>query len=169
MKTKSVRCEICKKRFDKPLNEYNRSKKLGRDFYCSRSCSGKAFVSHLKPYAGKYNNNLLPDNKRDEYSPFRSHLSRINRRFKEASVTLSDLKNVWEGQSGICVYTGVQLTQPKYIKENNPLTTASLDRIDSSKGYISGNIQFISMAANWAKNKMSHEQMLEFCSLIRRN
>jgi hypothetical protein len=40
---------------------------------------------------------------------------------------------------------------------------ASLDRIDSSKGYIKGNIQFVSVIANYAKNEMTHDEMLYFC------
>jgi myo-inositol catabolism protein IolC len=46
---------------------------------------------------------------------------------------------------------------------------ASLDRVDSTKGYIVGNIQFISAAANMAKNNMTHEQMIEFCKIIADN
>ena len=47
--------------------------------------------------------------------------------------------------------------------------TASLDRIDSSKGYIPGNIQFISAICNYAKNDLSHEEMIVFCKLLADN
>lgn len=166
MKTINVTCEVCKKSFDKPLSEYNRSVKVGRKFFCSRSCSGTAYVSHLKKYAGLYNGNLTPGSSKDEYSDFRVYLRRSRNRFKEVSVTLEDLKQVWDKQNGICVYTGVRLIRPNETKENDPLTTASLDRIDSSKGYVKDNIQFISMAANYAKNKMTHEKMVEFCQIL---
>ena len=46
---------------------------------------------------------------------------------------------------------------------------ASVDRIDSSKPYIKDNIQFVSRNMNYAKNIMSHEQMLEFIKLIIEN
>jgi len=36
----------------------------------------------------------------------------------------------------------------------------------SIKGYEIDNIQFVSTAANWAKNKMTHIQMIEFCDII---
>jgi hypothetical protein len=166
MKTTTVVCEVCNKSFDKPTNEYNRSIRVGRKFFCSRSCSGTAYVSHLKKYAGQYTSNLISGSSKDDYSDFRVYLRRSRNRFKEVSVTLDDLKRVWDNQSGICVYTGVKLIRPSETKENDPNYTASLDRIDSSKGYVKGNIQFISMAANYAKNKMTHEKMLEFCKIL---
>jgi hypothetical protein len=46
---------------------------------------------------------------------------------------------------------------------------ASLDRIDSSLGYIIGNIQFISATANLGKGSMTHVEMIMFCKLIRDN
>lgn len=49
---------------------------------------------------------------------------------------------------------------------NNPIYTASLDRIDSSKGYEIGNVQFISTAINYMKNTMSHEDTLKLCKII---
>lgn len=40
--------------------------------------------------------------------------------------------------------------------------TATLDRLDSEKGYIVGNIRFISHAANLFKSDMTKEQLLSF-------
>ena len=51
--------------------------------------------------------------------------------------------------------------------ENDIRFTASLDRIDSSKDYIKGNIQFISLAMNYMKAQMSHEQTLELITTIK--
>ena len=52
------------------------------------------------------------------------------------------------------------------VKPVHPLYTASLDRIDSSKGYEIGNVQFISTAINYMKNTMSHEDTLKLCEII---
>lgn len=46
---------------------------------------------------------------------------------------------------------------------------ASLDRIDSSKPYEVGNIQFISTPINYMKNSMSDEQTREYLRVISAN
>lgn len=49
---------------------------------------------------------------------------------------------------------------------NNPIFTASVDRIDSSKGYIPGNIQFVSTCINYLKNTMSDKDTRFICKCI---
>lgn len=73
-------------------------------------------------------------------------------------------------QEGKCRYLGIPLILPytNYSHDkSNPIYVASLDRIDSSKGYIPGNIQFISMLLNFAKNKFEEKIILEFISLCK--
>jgi hypothetical protein len=41
-----------------------------------------------------------------------------------------------------------------------------LDRIDSSKGYIFGNVQFVSLMANYAKRDFLEEELLRFCEAV---
>ncbi|MEO1764581.1 MAG: hypothetical protein AAFR83_22070, partial [Cyanobacteria bacterium J06629_18] len=52
--------------------------------------------------------------------------------------------------------------------ENNILhpKTASLDRIDSCKGYVFGNVQFVSLMANYAKRDFLEEELLRFCEAV---
>jgi hypothetical protein len=47
------------------------------------------------------------------------------------------------------------------------MTKASLDRIDSTKGYIKGNVEFVCLAINYAKNKFSKEDTLTFLNEIK--
>ena len=59
-----------------------------------------------------------------------------------------------------CPFLDVELsTNPKDYKESY---YASIDRIDSSKGYVKGNIQIISMKANKMKTSATQEQLLQF-------
>lgn len=114
---------------------------------------------------------LLKTNK-DEYFGFREFLRRQKDKTRQkhgaTDLTLEYLKNLFEKQNGTCIYSKVVLTLPHYHKKNNPIYTASLDRIDSSKGYIQGNVQFISIAMNHMKNSMTHEQTLELIDIIKK-
>jgi hypothetical protein len=166
-------CDLCGKSFSKPKKEYTRRKKRGQEkFYCSRKCGGmqEGAIKNISKNWGK-NNHFL---KRggyfgDELTPFRPHMRRVRRRDKKYDLTLEDLKMQWEVQDGRCVYTKVPLilTDPYETAGKNPIYLASLDRIDSTFGYVKGNIQWVSVTMNYAKNNMTHEQTLEFCEVIR--
>ena len=43
---------------------------------------------------------------------------------------------------------------------------ASLDRIDSSIGYVEGNVQWVSKQANLSKHVMSMSELYEFCRKV---
>lgn len=161
----TIKCDYCGKEFEKPLSEYNRNIKLGRANYCSRVCSGKMCNKNNKQ---KGNISCLnPSNRRDQYTPFRYYFRNAKKRFKDFNLSLEYLKQLWEKQKGICPYTGIKLQLAEYkTNHNNPIYTASLDRIDSSKGYIIGNVQFISTAINYMKNNMSHKDTIILCNII---
>jgi hypothetical protein len=115
----------------------------------------------------RYGNENYNNTFGDEYSGFRLLLSRAkNRKLKRCSITLDDLKEQWIIQDGKCIYSGIPLLLPKPMY-NDKIRTASLDRIDSNRGYIKGNIQFISITLNLAKNGLTHEQMLDFCKIMK--
>lgn len=161
----TIKCDCCGKEFEKPVSEYNRNLKLGRANYCSRACSGKMCNKNNKQKGNSQN--LIYNNRRDEYTPFRYYLRNAKKRFKDFNLTLEYLKTLWEEQNGICPYTGIKLQLAEYKNShNNPIYVASLDRIDSTKGYIIGNVQFISTAINYMKNTMSHNDTLLLCNII---
>lgn len=47
--------------------------------------------------------------------------------------------------------------------------TASLDRIDSSKGYIEGNVQWVHKQINFMKQSMKQEDFIKMCELVVNN
>lgn len=75
----------------------------------------------------------------------------------EFSVTIEYLWNLFISQNQICAITG------DYIPS---ISKASLDRIDSSRGYIEGNVQWVTYQANVSKHTMTMEQLYEFCNKV---
>lgn len=69
-----------------------------------------------------------------------------------------------------CVFTNAVLTMegnPK--KYGTDKGNASIDRIDSSKGYIEGNIQWVDKTVNICKWSMSSEEFVNMCKTVAKN
>ena len=80
-------------------------------------------------------------------------------------LTREYLDELFEKQDKKCVYTKYDL----FFGNNQIRGTASLDRIDSSKGYIEGNVQWVHKDVNTIKWDLSHNRFLEICQLITEN
>jgi hypothetical protein len=179
-------CENCGKEFQRRQAEYKRSQRVGRRNFCSLACGGKQSCEHLIEYGKQHieenTERILKCRKKvDEFSPFKNHLKHMKRharskeqRLGEVSISLRDLKDQWEKQKGICPYTGWEMYLPKSSstcsaieKQNryNP-RKASIDRIDSSKGYLPDNIQYVCYIANIAKNQYPGSFLIEFCKAV---
>ena len=169
-----INCEICDKEFEREKGEINRSRKLGRKIYCSSKCSGKGNAHHLGEHLSKGRpENLLQNNgrsRRDEYTQFKWFMRVISKRTKEYDIDLPYLKQVWNEQKGICPLTGWKLDLPKHSgdwrSKENKMYRASLDRIDSNKGYIKGNVRYISVIANYCKNTFTDDEVMLFCESV---
>jgi hypothetical protein len=166
-----VQCEICGKVFLRKKGEVNRSKRLGRRFFCSLECTGIANRENVPPELVL--KNLRRGSVATEFSPFRGFYKIIKNRVRvqgdPLSLTLLDLKLQWEAQQGICPLTGWEMELPPTSNWSDyPLTPyrASIDRVDSSQGYVSGNIRFVSVMANYCKHIFTDEDVLEFCRAV---
>lgn len=163
-------CPLCEKKFSRRRAEYNRSLKEGRNSYCSSLCAGKATFDNIPEDKRLHPENLDAGNRLDEHSPFRFHIRNAKRRGKDCDLTLEYLKALWESQEGRCPYTGWQLKNMPSLTftKQLPLTPdrASLDRIDSSKGYVVGNVQFVSYMAQCCKNQFSGDDLVGFCQAV---
>lgn len=80
-------------------------------------------------------------------------------------IAVEDLEDVWISQGG--KYTKVDLHLPKNGSDKS--FNASLDRIDSSKGYIKGNIQWVTKEVNFMKQELSNNRFLQLCKIICEN
>jgi hypothetical protein len=156
----------CNKEFYKDSSEVKRNKMVGRKNHCSLECCGYTSHKHLKKYSEENIKYLIPYQgpKRDQYTGLREHFRRVKKRKHNYDISLQDLLDLWDDQKGICIYSGVKLVHPN--EGGNNLNTASLDRIDSTKGYVKGNLQFISIICNQAKNNLIHDDMMLFLKTI---
>jgi hypothetical protein len=77
------------------------------------------------------------------------------------------IEEVWDlflKQNRECALSGILLILHQNPKDRN--ATASLDRIDSTKGYVTGNIQWIHKDLNNMKLDFSQEEFVNYCKLI---
>jgi len=98
----------------------------------------------------------------DLYTTYKHSAKAKNLEFK---VSIEYLWKLFIKQERKCSFTGEELYFNKTYK-NKSDRTASPDRIDSSKGYIEGNIQWVHRDVNKLKKNFSDERFLEICEKI---
>lgn len=80
----------------------------------------------------------------------------------EFNLDIKDLWNLFLKQERKCALTGLILTWDNIPKNQ----TASLDRIDSLKGYTIDNVQWVHKYANYMKMDFTQEEYIRFCHLV---
>jgi hypothetical protein len=116
-------------------------------------------------YRVDYNRNNPRKAYRDLDSRFNQLIKTASYRNKfEVSITDSNLKELWENQEGRCAYTKLPL-----LATANQFNTVSLDRIDSSKGYVVGNVQLVCSAVNKMKQNYAEELFVLLSHLVTQN
>lgn len=94
--------------------------------------------------------NLLRERANPEKRLYNAAKYRSSKNGLEFNISLSDIKI-----PDVCPVLGIPLVQGNEEFNNSP----SLDRIDSTKGYIVGNIQVISQRANTIKRDATLEEL----------
>lgn len=149
-------CESCSVKFLKNLRKF----KASSHHYCSKECSRSV---------GQGNGRRTPNTR------FRRFCANIATRNKESGRTdnllADDLRQIWEKQSGVCPYTGWKLELPPNAagwppSEVRSPRRASIDRKNPLLGYTKDNVQFVSLMANFAKNRFTDDELLEFCRAV---
>lgn len=183
--TITLNCRNCSIDFNKNLREYNRQKRNGRtddSFFCSRSCSCEwgnknaseetiakktATILSVQPKA------TAAARKVNRKGRFTYYLKKARERtyLKENTWDTSDLteeylETIWNNQKGRCAWTSTPLQLTDHSRCNSGLYNASLDRIDSSKGYVQNNVQFVLTPLNLAKSNYPEVEFIEFLKTI---
>lgn len=82
----------------------------------------------------------------------------------ELSITKEYIWELYLKQSKRCALSGADIHFPEQFVHHDG--TASLDRIDSSVGYIEGNVQWLHKDVNFMKQQFSEERFIEWCKKI---
>lgn len=82
----------------------------------------------------------------------------------EHVISIDQLCDLWVVQNGKCALTGWPMTM-ELMKGVVP-TNCSIDRIDPKLGYVAGNVQLVSRAANVAKHDLSIADFRNLCLAV---
>lgn len=83
----------------------------------------------------------------------------------EIQITIKEAWNQYEKQGGRCALTGDKIFFARTSKTGKN-STASLDRIDSSKGYLKDNIQWVHKKVNRMKWDLTQEDFIKICRKV---
>jgi len=82
---------------------------------------------------------------------------------KQFKISIEYIWNLFLKQNRLCALSGLPI---KFAKNYKDSTTASLDRIDSAKGYIEGNVQWTHKEINKIKLDLSVDRFLFLCEEV---
>lgn len=82
----------------------------------------------------------------------------------ELNITMDYAWNLFVEQKGLCALSGLSLDFPQGRKVHGG--TASLDRIDSSRGYVENNVQWLHKDINMLKGSRTDEKLISLCNLV---
>jgi signal recognition particle GTPase len=90
-------------------------------------------------------------------------LSNSKNRECENTLTVEDIKEIYNKQNGLCYWFKVPLI-PSLIKKHPQ--QPSLDRLDNSKGYVKDNVVLSCYAANIGRNETNPDIWLDFLDVM---
>lgn len=79
-------------------------------------------------------------------------------------ITIEYVWRLYLKQNKKCALTGLPISFPENARDTSH--NASLDRIDSSKGYIKGNVQWVDKRINFMKITLDNQEFIELCKLV---
>ncbi len=163
--SQSTRCKDCTK---KTIYDHRKKTNYASNKKYLKTKSGKVIRQRI---IYKYNNSKR--GKEQQYANrilniknFLSHKLSIMKcksrtKNKQINLDLKYLTDMYTNQNGKCKISNIQMT----IKHND-LCSISIDRIDSSNGYIKGNIQLVCRAINLAKQHLPNQAIIDFVRKI---
>lgn len=97
-------------------------------------------------------------------------VSNAKKRNIQINITIDYVWELYQKQNGKCALSGIDIPL-SYAKlypngATKQLSIASLDRIDSSKGYIKGNVWWVHKDINYMKHIYDLKKFVKYCALV---
>lgn len=158
-------------------NTSKKYRKLGIYWNCICDCGNKTVVysGHLKTghtsscgcksHSLLYNSKAWKGYEKISGTYFNSIYYGAKTRNLEFSITIEEIWELFLEQNRKCALTGLNISFSSKHKLKDG--TASLDRIDSSKGYIKGNVQWVHKTINLMKWNLEEKEFFAFCKLVK--
>lgn len=128
----------------------------------------KTHASHIRDLMKKWrskNREYYRESKYEYYSSIPGRLSELNARAKirakkkniKYDLSTEILSNLWEQQGGLCALTKLPMQIPIERHGKASPFSPSIDRIDSSLGYVKDNIRLVTFIANCSLHDYGEE------------
>ncbi len=128
---------------------------------CLKERNNKKYKSNPKAWNKRELKRRSKDKRIDlvryRYNSQRNHV--LHKGKKEWTITLTYIRKLFKDQAGRCAYTNLTLKD----------MDMSIDRIDSNKGYIPGNVQLVIPEINFMKQQYSDQKFRMLCKLVTEN
>ncbi len=140
---------------------------------CCKLCSRERLVadSHVRKHAckclkKKFNSEICGVQTITECYMKHLHINADNRK-KSFPLSVEYLLEIYNKQNKKCYYTGLDLFFPRNTYELQiGAWNASLDRVDSKQGYLTGNVQWVDKRINLLKGNFCHEEFINLCRKV---
>ena len=132
-----------------------------------RECTKEKMATYHKQTWGLDKLNFSAARRTRSVRSFLSYLRAKAVHRKGECISLDALETLWFSQNGKCAFTGWPMTME--LTKGVVSTNCSIDRKDSSLGYVPGNVQLVCRAVNIAKHDLSGSDFLQLCRAVLEN
>lgn len=157
---KKLTCRVCKQAKSLKLFPYRGHTKNNKETRC-KNCYNQSCDDKVEQHTPRQHAAVMIQISKDSAKK-RGQRGRLD--CEEHTITTDDIMKLKEKQDNKCVYSGLELVW----KRHSP-NKASIDRIDSTKGYTPNNIQLVTKLVNQAKNNLTHDEFVNLISAIYKN
>lgn len=151
----TTNCVNCGKEIKYKKSHFEKTK----NHTCSRTCTGEF---RKKLYKGDGNPKSLKLTKYEMYFWSRVKTCQLRAKNKDMNcdIDYKYLQKLFEEQSGKCYYSNIDMR----IDGKKGFDTASVDRVDSNKGYVKGNVVWCINAVNTMKSNYDMDTVIKIAS-----